>query len=120
MLKIAFTALMALLVGAAGSWFLRGEFDRLVWGNNQFHVMNTADKPFSVTLVFPSKVEHVVTLTPGQSEDIHVDETGEGSIAIKIGGKVREQVGYVTTMNPLTVLAIGANKTHFSQVFFNP
>ena len=51
------------------------------------------------------------------SVDFMITNTGEGSITVIIDGKVRDQVGYVTSMNSIVVLTIGEDHTGYSKIF---
>ncbi len=110
--------LLALVIAAltlGGTWYLRGTYDHLVMDNGVFHVINVADVPQSIELVFPSQESRSAAIPAGGSVSFHVADTGEGAVLIRSGGEERASLGYVTSINPLTVIVVEQDGAVFSQ-----
>jgi hypothetical protein len=56
-------------------------------------------------------------LRNGGAKDFGLKDTGEGSVSVALDGKNRRDLGYVTSMNGIIILAIGADADGFSQIF---
>ncbi|NES85804.1 MAG: hypothetical protein F6K10_32890 [Moorea sp. SIO2B7] len=116
-IKIGSLMLISFVTGSLLSWVIRGMYDQNFMMEGYFHVVSNAKQDREIALRFPSGKQVDFTLKKGSSFDFKLSNTGEGSIAIVIDGTLREQVGYVTSMNSMVVLVIGNEQTHFSQVF---
>lgn len=115
--KIIVITIISLLIGSISAWILRGEYDKHFMMEGYFHVISNAKKDHNIVLQFPSGKEKSFLLKKGTSIDFKLRGTGEGSISIFIDGKIRDKVGYVTSMNSAIVLVINDTATHFSQIF---
>jgi hypothetical protein len=115
--KTALTIIGALFIGGLCSWILRGEYDQHFMMEGHFHIVSNAQQDHDITIIFPSEKQIHFTLKQGGTFDFRQLNTGEGSVAISIDGKLRDQVGYVTSMNSIVVLVIGDTQTQFSQIF---
>ena len=115
--KIGLLIIVSILFSSLFSWILRGEYDRHFMMEGYFHIVSNANQDHEVTLKFPSGKQMVFSLKKGSSVDFKLSDTGEGSIAVSIDGKIRDHVGYVTSMNSIVVLVIGEEQTEFSQIF---
>lgn len=107
----------SLLIGGVCAWILRGEYDKHFMMEGHFHVVSNAKQDHEVVLEFPSGKQVDFNLKKGSSFRFKQLDTGEGSVAVSIDGKVRDQVGYVTSKNSIVVLVIGDQETGFSQIF---
>jgi hypothetical protein len=107
----------AFTIGGVCTWILRGEYDKHLMMEGHFHIISTASQHHDVILKFPSGEQVDFNLKKGGSHNFNLTNTGEGSIAVAINGKDRDQIGYVTSMNSIVVLAIGDKQTEFSQIF---
>ncbi len=112
---ILFTA-STLLAGIL-AWMGRGVYDRHFMMQGAFHIVSHSSEAHEVLLKFPSGKTKKFNLQPGATTDFRLMETGEGSIMVSLGGKPRDTVGYVTSMNDIVVLVIGDEATGFSQIF---
>lgn len=70
-----------------------------------------------MTLTFPSGKQTGFNLDKNGICMFQLPDTGEGAISVFLDGKERDKVGYVTSMNSITVLVIGEKETEFSQIF---
>lgn len=116
-LKIGLSIISAFIIGGLCAWFLRGEYDKQFMTNGHFHVISTAKKEHNVVIMFPSGVQKSFILKKDHIFDFKEPNTGEGSITVSIDGVIRDQLGYVTYMNPMTILVIDENQTQLSQIF---
>lgn len=107
----------SLLIGGVCAWILRGEYDKHFMMEGHFHVVSNAKQDHEVVLEFPSGKQVDFNLKKGSSFRFKQLDTGDGSVAVSIDGKVRDQVGYVTSKNSIVVLVIGDQETGFSQIF---
>ncbi|MDC0368512.1 hypothetical protein OAN13_02345 [Opitutales bacterium] len=115
--KIGSLIMISLVVGSLLAWVIRGAYDQHFMMEGYFHVVSNAKQDHEIGLKFPSGKQMDFTLKKGSSVDFKLSNTGEGSITVAIDGTVRDQVGYVTSMNSIVVLVIGDEETEFSQIF---
>ncbi|MEH2256972.1 hypothetical protein [Nostoc sp.] len=115
--KIALFIVISVLVSGFFAWIARGEYDKHFMMDGYFHVVSNANQDHEVILGFPSQKQINFSLKKGGSLDFKLDDTGEGSITVSIDGKVRDQIGYVTSMNNIMLLVVGDEQTEFSQIF---
>ena len=115
--KTGLFIIASLILGGLCAWILRREYDKIFMMEGHFHVMSTAKQDHDVVLEFPSGKEVSFNLKKSGLFDFKQSDTGEGSITVSIDGEVRDQVGYVTSMNGIVVLVIGDGKTETSQIF---
>ncbi|MCC5661521.1 hypothetical protein LC608_32150 [Nostoc sp. XA010] len=115
--KTALFIVISLFVSGLLTWIGRGEYDKDFMMNGYFHVVSNANQDHEVVLGFPSQKLQKFSLKKGGSFDFKLDDTGEGSISVSIDGKVRDKIGYVTSMNNTVVLVVGDERTEFSQIF---
>lgn len=116
-IKALLLTLASLIVGLLCAWVLRGEFDRHFMMEGHFHIVSTASENFDVVLNFPSGENESFKLKSGGTYSFKQTNTGEGSIAVVLNGKQRDEVGYVTSLNDIIVLTVGDKETGFSQIF---
>lgn len=109
--------LLSIALGAIGGWFVRGEYDELFMHEGVFHVVNLSNQNLDVTLGFPSGHQENMSLRANGSTDFVLHNTGEGSISVTVDQNKLGDVGYVTSMNNITVLAISPKEAVFSQIF---
>lgn len=115
--KTALFIVISLFVSGLLTWIARGEYDKHFVMNGYFHVVSNANQDHEVILEFPSQKEMNFSLKKGGSFNFKLDDTGEGSITVSIDGKVRDKIGYVTSMNNIVLLVVGNERTEFSQIF---
>jgi hypothetical protein len=115
--KTALFIVISLFVSGLLTWIARGEYDKHFMMNGYFHVVSNANQDHEVILEFPSQKEMNFSLKKGSSFNFKLDDTGEGSITVSIDGKVRDKIGYVTSMNNIVLLVVGNERTEFSQIF---
>ena len=109
---------MFVIIAVTGSsWILRGFYDRIFMYEGHFHITSTASEDYDIELSFPSGQSYSFGLPSLGSHTFVMTETGEGGIQVMIDGKVREKVGYVTSMKEICVLSIGDRAVVFSQLF---
>lgn len=115
--KTALFIVISLFVSGLLTWIARGEYDKHFMMNGYFHVVSNANQDHEVILEFPSQKQMNFSLKKGGSFNFKLDDTGEGSITVSIDGKVRDKIGYVTSMNNIVLLVVGNERTEFSQIF---
>ena len=115
--RTVFLSGVLVLIGGAFAWFARGEYDKHFMMEGHFHIVSRADQDHEVVLKFPSGKQVDFNLKKNGSVDFVITDTGEGSITVIVDGRVRDQVGYVTSMNSIVVLIIDEDHTGFSQIF---
>lgn len=109
--------LFVIIAVTGSSWILRGFYDRIFMYEGHFHITSTASEDYDIELYFPSGQSYSFDLPSLGSHTFVMTETGEGSIQVVVDGKVREKVGYVTSINEICVLSIGDRVVVFSQLF---
>lgn len=109
--------LLIIALGGVAGWFVRGEYDELFMHEGVFHVVNLSNQNLDVTLEFPSGHQENMSLRANGSTDFVLHNTGEGSISVTVDQNKLGDVGYVTSMNNITVLAISPKEAVFSQIF---
>lgn len=109
--------LLTITLGGVAGWFVRAEYDELFMLEGVFHVVNLSNQNLDVTLEFPSGHQENMSLRANSSTDFVLHNTGEGSISVTVDQNKLEAVGYVTSMNNITVLAISPKEAMFSQIF---
>lgn len=107
---------LSIILGAIGGWFVRGEYDELFMHEGVFHVVNLSNQTLDVTLEFPSGHQENMSLRANGSTDFVLHNTGEGSISVTVDQNKLEDIGYVTSMNSITVLTISPKEAMFSQI----
>ena len=105
------------VLSASRAWIARGLFDELVRDEGIFHVVNTTAADHQIVLRFPSGVELGQSVAAGSSMDLRMSDTGEGGLEVWSDGVSRGRVGYVTSFNGLSVVALTEDGVVFTQVF---
>lgn len=115
--KTGLIVIASLFISGVSAWILRGEFDKHFMMEGYFHIVSNAQQDYEVGLKFPSGEQIQFDLKAGSSFGFRQLDTGEGDVTVFIDGEIRDQVGYVTSMNNIVVLVIGEQRTEFSQIF---
>jgi hypothetical protein len=111
-----FLSLIVAAFTASSAWIARGLFDELVRDEGVFHVVNATAEEHIIELRFPSGVELGQRVAAGSSMDLRVNETGEGAIEVRVDGVSRGPVGYVTSLNGVSVVTLTEDDAVFTQV----
>lgn len=85
--KIALFIVISLFVSGLLTWIARGEYDKHFMMDGYFHVVSNANQDHEVILEFTSQKQMNFSLKKGGSFNFKLDDTGEGSIALR--AKVR-------------------------------
>ncbi len=99
------------------SWIARGTYDKHFMMEGRLHVVNNSGRDRDVMLTFPSGKHLEFFLGKGTSRGYRISDTGEGAIAVRTDGGSPSELGYVTSMNGVIILALGEDKAEFSQIF---
>lgn len=96
------------------TWWARGIFDRHFRSEGRIHLINHSSDAHRVRLEFPSGNAVETELASGGFEDFRVTDTGEGSIALSIDGKLPDRVGYVTSHNSPMIIVVDESRITLS------
>lgn len=111
------SGLLMSVVAGGGLWVTRGIYDEIMMDDGVFHVINADTSQRSIELTFPSGERRSAVIQSGQAIDFHVANTGEGAVMVTADGEHVGSVGYVTTINSLTVIVVQPKGALFSQYF---
>jgi hypothetical protein len=108
MKRTLLSTLLAVLAvaGTLGAWIARGVYDRATMDQGVFRVINANATQRTVVLLFPSGERREAVVPAGMSADFHVANTGEGAVTVQSDGENLGSIGYVTSMNDLSILVI--------------
>jgi len=107
--------LLATVVTAAVTWFLRGVYDEINMDEGVFYVVNAASSQRKIELVFPSGERRSAVFEAGQAMDMQVANTGEGAVSVLTDGETIGPTGYVASHNNLSVVVVQSDRALFAQ-----
>ncbi|NJK33695.1 MAG: hypothetical protein HC919_01405 [Oscillatoriales cyanobacterium SM2_2_1] len=109
------TLIAVALIASFLAWQVRGLYDGLGVGHNLFHVVNTTKVNQAVVVSFPSGTSYQLSIPAESATEFMESKTGEGGIRLTSGAKTY-QLGYVTSINPMIVIAISDTNATVTQV----
>lgn len=119
-IKLLVIIMLALFFTGLLGWFARSVWDSVFYLHGRVHVVSVLPRKANISITFPSGEKKEFELDSFQSKNLYIENTGKGSITVVVDNKQLKCDSYVmSSMNPLIVLTLTAEKTIFSAVYNN-
>ena len=118
-IKLLIIIIIALFFTGLLGWLTRSVWDSVFYLHGRVHVVSALPMKANISITFPSGKKKEFELDRFQSKNLYIENTGEGSITVVVDNKELKCDSYVTSINPLIVLTLTAEKAIFSAVYNN-